>query len=123
MQSMLNLFFVALVTLSVNAQAADSELPYSSVECGDHWLEINVSLDKDSNKAEISFRGDSSPDVTERVGTYTFSGNDLRVEYTDFGGGFLALDGSDHYHNIFWGTGKSESSQKNEESYGLCDVK
>jgi|GEM_PF-1082012 len=122
MPSMIKLILVALVTLSVNARAEETQIPYSSIECGDHWFKIYVSLDQASNKAEISLGGDVNPDVTERVGIYSFNGHDLRIEFTDYDGGFLSLDGTDHYHGIYWGSGKQRWSEKNLESYGLCNV-
>jgi hypothetical protein len=111
------------IVFAMSASKALSEAPpYSVVSCGNHWFNIEITLDSRSDQAQVEFSGDSRPEVTSSGATYVFTASQSMVVTLDESNdSFIKIDGSDSVHDIYFGTyqpGLSASAI----NLGLCSV-
>ena len=114
---------VSLVLFSFNA-SAEPEAKQVSGHCGDHYFKVNFTADLKTNRATLSYSGDSG-EVKEFTGTIItedLKGPSFRINFTEPEKGYLDIDGSDYYHNIYWGGISKTGKSTDQLSLGLCSV-
>lgn len=91
--------------------------------CGDHWFKISFQANTRTKDVKLTLSGDSGANA-EFNGTLVREENDpsFKIEFNAPEKGYLYIDGSDHYHNIYWGTISRTGKPEDSEGLGLCSI-
>lgn len=116
-------FLFSFLVLNSVGVAADTENPMIEGSCGDHWFKVTFKANERTKAVELEFSGDSGENAQ-------FTGTLLRDEgdssfLINFNGepkGYLHIDGTDHDHNIYWGTLSRTGRPEDSVGLGLCTV-
>ncbi len=114
---------IALIFLSGNLSAESGEAKQVMGDCGDHYFRVHFTANLESKKAILYYSGDSGEDK-EFTGTLKINkgGTSFHIDFNNPEKGYLAIDGTDHYHNIYWGEILRSENPKNSMGLGLCSV-
>lgn len=112
--------FLTLNTLSLADENKDRMLEGS---CGDHWFKVSFTANERTKEVNLEYSGDSGEEGTFK-GTLIKTEEDtsFRINFNDGTNGYLFIDGTDHYHNIFWGTLSRSGRPEDAVGLGLCSI-
>ncbi|MFM8313756.1 MAG: hypothetical protein ACKOA8_05670 [Deltaproteobacteria bacterium] len=112
--------FLIIQSLSV---ADDSAARIIEGSCGDHWFKIHFKANEQTKAVTLSFSGDSGENA-EFTGTLIKEKNDpsFQIKFNSPQPGYLNIDGTDYYHNIYWGTLSRTGRPEDSQGMGLCSI-
>ena len=111
-----------LMMTGLSTVAVADELPFTSVQCGDHWFKVHALIDEANASAVIWYSGDSVSGHANMNGKVTVDGSDVVITYNDAtaaAGMQLVVDTFDAMHDLFWGSWGKETALS---SMGLCNA-
>jgi len=114
-------FLIALLFINLHSQAAEDRAIEGS--CGDHWFKIDFKANTRTKAVTLSTSGDSGANASFN-GTLVQEENDpsFKIEFNGPRKGYLYVDGTDYYHNIYWGTLSETGRPEDSVGLGLCSV-
>lgn len=117
----LSLFIASAFVMIASAQT--QELSQVSGNCGDHWFKVHFTADLKTKKASITYSGDSGANESFTGTLVRDDGdNSFRINFNEPKKGYMEIDGSDYYHNIYWGAYSPTGLKRDEQGLGMCSV-
>lgn len=116
-------FLVSFLVLNSIGIAADTDNPMIEGSCGDHWFKVTFKANERTKDVELKFSGDSGAEA-KFTGTLVKEDGDssFQINFKGESKGYLYIDGTDHYHNIYWGTLSRTGRPEDSIGLGLCSV-
>lgn len=116
-------FLVSLIILTSLTLIAEPNGRTIEGSCGYYWFKVHFTANEKTKKAHLYYSGDSG-ETDEFTGLLVKEEGDtsFRINFITAEKGYLYIDGSDHYHNIFWGTLSKSGRPEDSQDLGLCSI-
>ena len=114
-------FLFALTMINLTAKAAENAMIEGT--CGDHWYKISFKANTRTKEVILNTSGDSGEEA-QFQGTLIKAEEDpsFKIEFKNPEKGYLYIDGTDYYHNIYWGTISKTGNPEDSVGLGLCSI-
>jgi hypothetical protein len=113
---------IPLILINPLASLASEEAPAVMGSCGDHWLRIHFNANVKTKTATLNCSGDSQTNCDMTGKLVENEDASFKIQFDEPSKGYLSIDGTDHYHNLYWGSLSNTGRSEDERQLGLCSV-
>jgi hypothetical protein len=119
---MRTLFLLIPILVVTSVKALDVE-SIREGSCGDHWFKIRFTVNLKTKAASLSCSGDSQTQCHLNGKLIQEEGDpSFQIQFDEPSKGYLSIDGTDHYHHIYYGAISFTGKSSDEQGLGLCSL-